>query len=112
MIAIGDTTVTCTATDLYGNTATGSFTVHVKGAAEQLADFVAASQGVGPGNAVASKVEKAQSDFAAGKVDKACKSLDDYIKQVNLHTPKKVDSSVAAARIADATRIKNVMGCV
>jgi hypothetical protein len=112
MIAIGDTTVTCTATDLYGNAATGSFTIHVKGAAEQLTDLVAASQGVGPGNAVASKVEKARSDFAAGRVDKACKGLDDYIKQVNLHTPKKIDPSVAAARIADATRIRNVMACV
>jgi hypothetical protein len=111
MIAIGDTTVTCTATDLYGNVATGSFTIHVKGAAEQLTDLVAASQGVGPGNAVAAQVEKAPADLAAGNVDKACKSLDKYIKQVNLHTPKKIDPSVADARIADATRIKNVMAC-
>ena len=34
--AIGDTTVTCTATDAAGNRATGTFAVHVRGADEQL----------------------------------------------------------------------------
>jgi hypothetical protein len=34
--AIGDTTVACTATDASGNSATASFTVHVRGAVEQL----------------------------------------------------------------------------
>ena len=37
--AIGDTTVTCTATDAGGNEATGSFTVHVRGAGEQIEDL-------------------------------------------------------------------------
>jgi HYR domain len=36
--AIGDTTVTCRATDSSGNTGEASFSVHVKGADEQLAD--------------------------------------------------------------------------
>ena len=98
MIAIGDTTVTCTATDLYGN-AGHRLVQHPRrrGRPSSSADFVAASQGVGPGNTVASKVEKAQSDFAAGKVDKACKSLDDAIRQVELHTPKQ-DRSLRGRR--------------
>ncbi len=111
-IAIGDTTVTCTATDLYGNVAPGSFTIHVKGAAEQLADAVAASQGVDPGTAVASKIEKARAGFAAGDVAKACKDLDDYVRQVRLHTPRRIAPALAADLIADATQIKNVMACV
>jgi len=37
LFAIGDTVVSCIATDTEGNEATCSFTVHVKGAAEQIA---------------------------------------------------------------------------
>ena len=53
---IGTTTVNCTATDASGNTANASFTVHVKGAAEQLADLGDAVKGVGPGKSLAVKV--------------------------------------------------------
>ena len=60
---------------------------------------------------MASKVEKAQSP-SPEKVDKACPSLDDSIKQVNRHTPKKIDPAVAVDLIADATRLKNVMACM
>jgi PA domain/HYR domain len=38
--AIGDTPVTCTATDSDGNTGSISFTVHVKGAGEQIDDLI------------------------------------------------------------------------
>ena len=36
LFPIGETTVTCTATDASGNVATASFVAHVRGAAEQL----------------------------------------------------------------------------
>jgi len=111
VFAIGDTTVTCTATDLYGNVGRASFNVHVKGAAEQLADLVTASQGVGPGNAISSKIERVQADFAAGNVAKACKSLDDYIHQLEVHSGKQVPTALAAKLTADARRIQIVMGC-
>ena len=52
VFAIGDTSVECTTKDAAGNTATASFTVHVKGAAQQLADLAAAVKGVGPGKPV------------------------------------------------------------
>jgi hypothetical protein len=109
--AIGDTMVTCTATDLYGNVGRASFNVHVKGAAEQLADLVAASQGVGPGNSISSKIERAQADFAAGNVAKACKSLDDYIHQLEVHSGTQVPTALAAKLTGDARRIQSVMGC-
>ena len=48
-IPIGTTTVACRAADATGNSATASFTVHVRGAGEQLADLAVAVRGVGPG---------------------------------------------------------------
>ena len=48
LFPIGDTTVTCTATDASGNVATASFVVHVRGAAEQLANLAAAVTGRRP----------------------------------------------------------------
>src|SRR5262249_20088361 len=50
--AIGNTTVTCIATDSDGDSKSPvqtRFTVHVKGAQEQLADLAAMVKGVGPG---------------------------------------------------------------
>ena len=41
---IGTTTVQCTAADPAGNRSTGSFTVTVKGAAEQLSDLRAGAE--------------------------------------------------------------------
>lgn len=46
---IGTTTVTCTATDTHENMSTASFAVHLKSAAQQLADLLTAVTGVGPG---------------------------------------------------------------
>jgi hypothetical protein len=103
--------VTCSATDLYGNIGSASFTVHVKGAAEQLADTVAASQGVGPGNSVLSKIERALEHFADGDVAKACKALDDYVRQLEVHSPRHITPELAARLTADARRIQNVMDC-
>jgi hypothetical protein len=107
----GTTTVTCTATDPSGNTGQGTFTVHVSGAAELLADLVAESQGVGPGKAVSSKAEKAQSEYAAGKVDKTCKSLEHYVEEVWHHTPQKIGWATAAKLSLYAARIHHVIGC-
>ena len=53
--AIGTTAVACMASDTAGNLAGASFDVHVKGAAEQLADLLTAVTGVGPGQASATK---------------------------------------------------------
>jgi HYR domain len=58
---IGDTSVTCFATDQAGNaTSARSFTLRVKGAAEQLTDLAGAVQGVGPGGSLSAKVRTAE----------------------------------------------------
>ena len=54
---IRTTTVNCTATDSSGNESHASFNVHVKGAAEQLADLRQAVSGFGPGAALEDKVK-------------------------------------------------------
>ena len=72
---------------------------------------MAASQSLDPGNSVLGKVVKARERFLAGDMAGACAGLDDYIKQVNLHSPKHIDPATATARIADANLIGSILGC-
>jgi probable HAF family extracellular repeat protein len=109
---IGDTTVECTATDTAGNSATASFTVHVKGGSEQLDDLAEAVIGVGPGTSLADKVEAAQMALTDGDDTLACEILNAFINQVTAQTGKSIsDPATADALIADATRIRAVLGC-
>ena len=109
--AIGDTTVTCDATDAVGNTANASFTVHVNGANEQLADLGERVTGVGPGTSLSDKVKDAQADVANGDVDGTCSILRAFINQVEAQSGKSIPPSTAVSLIADATRIRVVLGC-
>jgi hypothetical protein len=109
--AIGDTTVSCTATDNAGNTATKAFVVHVLGAAAQLQDLVAEVHGVAPGTSLASKVETALNDLNSGDISDACKDLRAFISQVKAQRGKKLTTQQASQLIADATRIRASIGC-
>jgi len=108
---IGTTTVTCTATDTHGNTSSASFTVHVKGAAEQLADLLTAVTGVGPGTSFAHKVSQAQAYLTANDVADACSTLNAFIKEVKAQSGITLLPSQAATLIATAQRIETVLGC-
>jgi len=108
---IGTTTVNCTATDAAGNQATASFTVYVKGAQEQLADLAQAVLDVGPGTSLAAKVKQAQTYLAQHDVANACATLDTFIAQVRAQSGKSIPAATASALVADATRIKAVLGC-
>ena len=102
----------CTATDAAGNNATASFTVHVRGAAEQLADLLAAVTGVGPGTSLADKVMAAQAAYATGDTPRTCEILNAFINQAKAQNEKSItDPGTADALIADATRIRAVLGC-
>ena len=46
-LPIGDTTVTCAVADTFDNTNSCAFTVHVRGASEQLSDLISAVEGFG-----------------------------------------------------------------
>ncbi len=108
---IGDTTVACTATDASGNTASASFTVQVKGQPEQLADLAAAVKGVGPGKSLSATVTVAQWLLAHGQTRATCLTLTAFNLEVRAQSGKKIPAAQATALIADANRIKTVLGC-
>ena len=111
LFAVGTTTVTCTATDASGNAATGTFTVHVEDAAEQLADLAAAVRGVGPGKSLVVTVDFARLLLALGQPQAACLTLTAFNLEVRAQSGKKIPAPQAGALIADAKRIKHVLGC-
>jgi hypothetical protein len=109
---IGTTTVTCTATDDSGNSTSASFTIHVKGAAEQLADLRAAVTGVGPGKSLENKIKAVQDYLAAGKKGMACSMLQNgFPNEVNAQTGKTITAAQAKKFKKDAARIANVLDC-
>jgi outer membrane protein assembly factor BamB len=108
---IGTTTVHCTATDTHGNTSAASFTVHVNGAADQLADLVVQLAGIGPGTSLADKVELVQAYLAANDVRDACSTMRALINEVKALSGKTIPPAEAATLIATANRITSVLGC-
>jgi hypothetical protein len=111
LFAIGDTSVTCTATDLGGNTATASFVVTVRGADNQLVDLRTAVDGIGPGYSLINKISYVQTALASNDVPGGCAILSAFVNEVDAQSGKKVPVDTAAALIADASRIQAVLGC-
>ena len=111
VFAIGTTTVKCTATDASGNAKSGSFTVKVKGAAEQLADLAVEVKGVGPGRSLAETVALAQRFVARHRPGEACLTLTAFTLEVRAQSPRRIPAAQAAALIADANQIRRVLGC-
>jgi hypothetical protein len=107
---IGDTAVTCTATDAHGNAATAGFTVHVAGAAEQLAALQAAVAGQGPGRSLADQLAAVQNALAAGDTRAAVGQLGAFGNLVRAQAGKKLTQDQAAAWLAAAERIGAVLG--
>jgi hypothetical protein len=108
---IGTTTVNCEATDTAGNRGTASFSVHVKGAAEQLDDLLAAVAAIGPGGSLADKVHDVQSALAKGAGAKACDGLGAFLNQVKAQSGKTLSSEQEATLVAAAERISAVLAC-
>lgn len=108
---IGTTVVSCTATDDDGLADSGSFSVTVVGADGQLTDLLLSVDGVGPGRSLAAKVRNAQAALARGDTGAACNILGAFINEVEAQSGESVTSGTAAQLIADATRIRAVLGC-
>ncbi len=106
---IGDTTVNCSATDNAGNRATAIFVVHVKGAAEQLADLANAVVDVGPGSSLVNKVRQAEAFLSNLDTASALGELRALIDEVRAQTGKSIPADIAATLTATATRIANVV---
>jgi len=111
---IGSTTVTCTATDAHGNTTSATFTVSVRGPAEELDALLAKVQGATadtPGKSFQQIIAAAKASYAAGQVGDACAKLSDFVSAVNAQSGKKLTETVAADFVQDARRIQAAMGC-
>jgi hypothetical protein len=108
---IGDTTVSCSATDAAGNTTSLSFLVHVKGAGEQLGDLANAVSGVGPGTSLTDKVADAQAAVRDSRVAAACSTLDAFINQVQALSGKSIPSGTATSLATAGARIRAVLDC-
>jgi hypothetical protein len=115
LFAIGTTPVSSTAQDPSGNQSSCSFTVHVKGAAEQLADLVTAvtnlpvNQGIQ--TSLLAKLNAALAKVQGSQAGPACSDLSAFISQVSAQSGKAIAAADADALIAKATQIRAVLGC-
>ena len=116
LFAIGDTTVQSTATDPSANHAECAFNVHVKGAAEQTADLVAAVNNLnlskaGVKNALLFQLNAVLTSLQANNTVAACGSLKSFIDLVNGQRNKSISAADADYLIAAAKQIRAVIGC-
>jgi hypothetical protein len=115
VIPIGTTTVTCKATDGAGNSAGASFKIRVRGAGEQIAGLTDKTLAYLDQPALRPALKaalQAVADAIAAKHPKvACIALDLYVVAVKLAPAKAFTAAEKADLIADATRIKSVIGC-
>lgn len=112
MFPIGDTSVSCTATDAAGNSSSGSFTVHVKGASEQVADLLAlvdSYQLDKLGTSLQDKLVTVQQFLAAGKPRQAEENLAAFVAQVTAQRGKALTEEQADALETAALRIIDVI---
>jgi hypothetical protein len=110
---IGATTVSCSAADRAGNSGAASFTVTIEGAPEQIAKLMSYVRGVLPTSPheaeLVDLLRKALADV--GNRAAACSGLDLFIASVSAKSGTLVPADKANRMIADAARIKNVLGC-
>jgi hypothetical protein len=112
--AIGDTTVRCTATDASTNTATAKFVVHVRGAAEQLANLTATVDAYKPrklGASLLDKLATAQRFLGADKPQQACANINSFLAEVESQSGTGLSQDQAAYLTSSADRIESVIAC-
>jgi len=110
---IGTNTVLCTTSDASVNLAACSFTIRVKGAAEQIRDLTVLMSSFhmayGMEISMTSKLRSALEALSAGDKPTACDSLQSFINHVNAQSGKKLTQSLARSLIAAARQIKTVI---
>ena len=114
MFPIGTTMVTCTAVDPAGNEASASFTVHVKGPSEQVADLIALVDDYDLrtlGTSLHDKLVAVAQLLGANRSREACEKLGSFLNQVTAQSGKGLSVEQANALTAAAQRIEVVIGC-
>jgi hypothetical protein len=116
--SIGSTTVGCSATDSAGNGTSASFSVVVKGAAQQASDLSTLVKGInlkqGIANSLDAKLQGVRDALASlqgGNTAAACNKLDAAINEISAQSGKDITVPQASDLIADINRIKAVIGC-
>lgn len=114
---IGTTTVTFTATDIHGNTASCSFTVTVKTVLQTIDGLkaaVSANQQLNPPqkNGLISKLDAARQHFLNGNQNGACSKLADFVNSTqNFIDHGDLSAATGNAWISTANHIRNTIGC-
>jgi hypothetical protein len=112
---IGDTMVTCTATDDSGNSSTGSFNVHVLSAAELLrqAKDSLVEYGVEPNlrRSLTAELEAAARAAERGNDSATCSAITDYQDHVRAQAGKKLSAETAEALLVNAEFIRRIVPC-
>jgi hypothetical protein len=111
--SIGTTTVGCTAIDAANNRQACTFTVRVKGAAEQIRDLTVLVSSLqlahGMENSLVSKLRSALKALWAGKKTAAIDSLESFIDHASAQSGKKLTAFQATSMIAAARPIETVI---
>jgi hypothetical protein len=114
-IGIGTATVNCTAADRAGNAASGSFTVKVSGASEQIGALVDELLSMLNQPALSSTLRAQLQSAAQALIQRnpraACTMLAAFTVAVRVTPPWLLTAAQKARLIDDATRIRAVIGC-
>jgi hypothetical protein len=111
----GLTSVTCTVSDAAGHSASASFVVKVRGAAEQIAAVIGYLETLeltsGAGNPLMNQL-RAAIEAIEQENSVSCKKIDDFLRML---TDRKKSSEISYSEMfeimEDAKRIKAVLGC-
>ncbi|MFN0148770.1 MAG: HYR domain-containing protein, partial [Dehalococcoidia bacterium] len=111
----GSTTVNCTATDGADNSTSGSFVVRVRGAGEQITALTAKTLAFVDRPALEAALKAtlttAANALAAGRTPAACAALTAYRSFVSAAPAGSLTPAEKSELIADATRIRQAIGC-
>jgi hypothetical protein len=110
---VGVTTVTCTASDAAGNNASGSFEVRVRGVEEQIVALIELIRAMPLAPAVRTHLLTTLENALDNPrhLPTVCKVLDGFILLVRIQSGKTIPADRASQALADAARIKAVLGC-
>jgi Tol biopolymer transport system component len=115
LFPIGDTTVICTATDASGNSAEGSFSVHVQGVGEQLDELQSIVDTFDMDEDVRAdlqeKLATIRTSLSAHRTRTACKVLRSFVSEVQGESGSGLTTDLADVLIERANRIRSVLGC-
>lgn len=116
--AIGTSTVTCMATDFSGNRSSGTFTVFVKAAAQQVTDLIALVNSFSlqqAQNGLDSKLQAAEQALTAANAaqrSNVCNAIATFIQKTNTDSStNQITANQASQLLAAANRIQAVLAC-